>query len=525
MKSPALPLRPAVTVASLESRLSMQLPGEITLAQLLQGVSAKLCACTPESRISSLAVDSRKVQPGGAFIAIAGATHDGHRYLEAAQRAGATVLIVERGRCPAPTGPHVWLEDTARDAPRLAANAFGHPGPRLRLAGVTGTNGKTTTTHLVAAMLQAADRRFARLGTTGDWIVDRHQDSAFTTPFPLELQALLRDVADRGGTDVIMEVSSHALSQGRVKPLLYNAIGLTSFSQDHLDFHGDMESYLRAKLLLATSHLAPCGVAVAVVDDCPAGRRLLAAAAEIGADTWSVSQEPGSSADIKVVQWLAPRGGPVRAKISTPRGEGVLQSPLIGGFNVDNALVGLGLGLGLGLALEQCLAGLRDSSGAPGRLQPVQVQDVAGPAVYVDYAHTPDAVARALAAVRPVCRGKLWAVLGCGGDRDRKKRPKMGHAAASGADVFVATSDNPRTEDPEQIVNDMLAGVPETHRQSVRRVVDRREAIAYAIKSATEHDLVLIAGKGHEDYQIIGTTKVHLDDCEEAQAALRARPR
>jgi len=496
-----------------------------SLGELLAGISAGYCGCGPTTPITGMAVDSRKVSEGCVFVAIAGASHDGHRYVEAAQAAGAAVAVVTRGRCPVPDMPHVWLDDTARAAPHMAANAYRHPGKSLRLAGVTGTNGKTTTTHLLAAMLTAGGRRFARLGTTGDWIVDHTRSSTFTTPFPLELQALLREVVDLGGEDVVMEVSSHALAQGRVQPLRYQAVGLTSFSQDHLDFHGDMASYQQAKQRLVSEHLAATGVAVAVVDGCPAGEAFLAAAAKVGARAWSVSQRPESRAALRISRWLTTPGGPLHAEVTTPAGTAVLRSPLIGRFNVDNALVGLGLGLGLGLSLADAVAGLATSSGAPGRLESVQVSGVAGPAVYVDYAHTPDAVTRALEAVRPVCPGKLWVVLGCGGDRDRSKRPQMGAAAAAGADWFYATSDNPRTESPAAIVDDMVVGVDSAYRSRVIREVDRRRAIAAAIDAASPDDLILIAGKGHEDYQIVGTVKHHLDDREEAAKALAARGR
>ncbi|MGB1276804.1 MAG: Mur ligase family protein, partial [Nannocystaceae bacterium] len=271
-----------------------------TLGELLGGAPAEFCGCCPTTPITHMAVDSRKVREGSVFVAIAGATHDGHAYLKQAQAAGAAVVVVTRGRCPAPDMPHVWLDDTAQHAPQMAANAYRHPGSSLRLAGVTGTNGKTTTTHLLAAMLTAGGRRFARLGTAGDWIVDHTRSSTFTTPFPLELQALLREVVERGGEDVVMEVSSHALAQGRVQPLLYQAVGLTSFSQDHLDFHGDMASYQQAKIQLAEHHLAASGVAVSVVDECPAGEAFLAAAAIVGAKTWAVSQRPESRAPLRI---------------------------------------------------------------------------------------------------------------------------------------------------------------------------------------------------------------------------------
>ena len=432
------------------------------------------------------------------------------------------MLLLQRGRVPAPDHPHVWLPDTAAALPILAARSFGEPARQLRLAGVTGTNGKTTVTYLVAAMLAAAGRPHVRIGTAGNWLVDHEAPAGFTTPFPLELQALLAAAAARGATDLVMEVSSHALVQGRVRPLRYHAIGMTSFSQDHLDFHGTMDDYLAAKCLLASEHLVPGGLAVAAVDDQPAAAQFLAAARRAGGLTWRASRGRDREAELCVLEDMSSGTG-FDVRLRTPEGLVRLRSPLIGGYNLDNALVALGITLGLGVELEQALAGLAGCRGAPGRLERVEVAGVAGPTVVVDYAHTPDAVARALAALRPACRARLWIVLGCGGDRDPSKRAPMGQLAAAGADVLIATSDNPRSEPPAAIVADMLVGVAPEHRGRVIEIVDRAAAIAHAVASAAPDDLVLIAGKGHEDYQILGTTKIHFDDREHAAEALARR--
>ena len=493
------------------------------LGTLLGDVPATYVGCDPTTELTGLAVDSRRVQPGHAFLAVAGLAHDGHAFLAAAIAAGARVLLVQHGRTAPPDHPHVWLADTAAALPGLAARAHSNPADHLRLAGITGTNGKTTVTFLVAAMLAAAGRRHARLGTTGDWIVDHHAPAAFTTPFPLDLQRVLADAVARGATDLVMEVSSHGLAQGRVEPLRYDAVGLTSFSQDHLDFHGTMDAYLAAKCLLPAHFRRPGGVTVAAVDDQPAAAAFLAAAGTDG-PVWRASRGADRTAELAVLKDMSGPAG-FAVDLRTPMGPGHLRSPLVGVYNLDNLLVALGLALGLGVPLDAALAGLADCHGAPGRLERVTVPDVTGPAVLVDYAHTPDAVARALAAVRPACRGRLWIVLGCGGDRDPGKRPIMGRLAAAGADVLVATSDNPRTEDPPAIVDQMLAGVAPEHRSRVVAIVDRARAIAHAIAEAAPDDLVLIAGKGHEDYQILGTTKVHFDDREHAALALtRALP-
>ena len=494
------------------------------LGTLLGDLPADYRGCGPDTELRGLAVDSRRVAPGLAFLAVPGLTHDGHAFLAQAAAAGATALILERGRAAAPDHPHVWLPDTTAALPVLAARSFGEPALHLRLAGVTGTNGKTTVTYLVAAMLAAAGRKHLRVGTAGNWLVDHEAPAAFTTPFPLELQALLAAAVARGATDAVMEVSSHALVQGRVRPLRYDAVGLTSFSQDHLDFHATMDAYLAAKCLLASEYLKPGGVAVAAVDGQPAARPFLAAARDAGARAWRASRGADPDAQLCVLEDMSPGTG-FDVLLRTPAGPARLRSPLIGGYNLDNALVALGLGLGLGLTLEQALAGLASSGGAPGRLERVEVPGVAGPTVVVDYAHTPDAVGRALEAVRPACRGALWIVLGCGGDRDPSKRAPMGRIAAAGADHLVATSDNQRTEDPPAIVAQMLAGVAPEHRTRVAQIVDRAAAIAHAIASAGPDDLVLVAGKGHEDYQILGTTKIHFDDREHAARALADRTR
>jgi UDP-N-acetylmuramoyl-L-alanyl-D-glutamate--2,6-diaminopimelate ligase len=498
----------------------------IPLGRLLEGLGdVHYVGCDASTAVAGLAVDSRKVDHGAAFLALRGATHDGHDFVAQVLDAGARVVILERGRIPPPGGAHVWLPDTHEAHPRLAANAFDRPADALRLAAVTGTNGKTTTTHLVGTMLHAAGRAHVRLGTSGNWIVDAERPASFTTPFPLELQALLRDAVDRGATHLVMEASSHALEQGRIRPLRFDAVGFTSFSQDHLDFHGDMQAYLAAKCRLASEHLRPEGLAVAAVDDQGAATAFLEAAAATGARAWRASRHD-AAAEIHATQIRLHSDG-ITAHLVTPEGEATIESPLVGSFNLDNLMVAVGLGLGLGLPLPLLVRGLRSARGAPGRLEHVEVEGLAGPRVVVDYAHTPDAVERSIGALRALTSGRLFVVLGCGGDRDRAKRPMMGAVAARDADRFYATSDNPRTEDPTRILDDMLAGVAREHGGRVVRELDRAIAIERAVAEADVDDVVLVAGKGHEDYQILGTEKIHFDDREHARAALmrRSRPR
>jgi UDP-N-acetylmuramoyl-L-alanyl-D-glutamate--2,6-diaminopimelate ligase len=496
------------------------------LAVLPPGQRAELLDCTPETAIGQPTDDSRSVKPGGCFIATQGLTVDGHRFIGAALQAGAALLIVQRDRAPELHGhPRIIVEDSRAVLPILAAGWYGWPGERLRLAGITGTNGKTTTAHLVGAVLRASGHLHLRLGTTGNWLVDHESRSGFTTAFPLELQALLADAVERGATHGAMEVSSHALEQGRAAPLRFAAVALTSFSQDHLDYHPNMAEYLAAKCLLARHHCELGGVAIAPREQGSAAAAFLAAAAEAGvARCWRSSRSPASPSEAEIAVIERRSFGLAHARVRTPVGELELRSPMIGEYNLDNLLVTIGVCIGLDLGLEQIAAALAEARGAPGRLEPVRIAGVPGPAVYVDYAHTPDAVERALEAVRPSvpAGGKLIVLLGCGGDRDPHKRPLMGEIASRRADRFYATSDNPRTEDPEAIVDQMIAGANPKGATLIREV-DPATASPRALAEAAPEDIVLIAGKGHEDYQILGTQKIHFDDREHAERALRTR--
>lgn len=508
------------------SRPRLRTVGDL-LAALDPSLHAQALDCNLDTPLGPPKSDSRAIVPGDCFVAIPGLAVDGHRFVPAAMAAGASLLLVQRDRELAHPHPRVVVDDSAAALPILAAGWHDWPGEHLALAGVTGTNGKTTTAHLVAACLAEAGLAHLRLGTTGNWLVDHESHADFTTPFPVELQQLLADARGRGATCGVMEVSSHALAQGRARPLRFSAIGLTSFSQDHLDYHPNMAAYLEAKCLLAREHCRPDGVAVAPVQQGEAAKVFLQAAAQAGvARCWRSSRVP-SDAEISVVQrhQVDERMAGIAARVRTPVGEIELRSPMVGEYNLDNLLVTIGLAIGLGVGLEHIEAALALAVGAPGRLQGVRLPGGAGPAIYVDYAHTPDAVARALEALRPSAArsgGKLIVLLGCGGDRDASKRPLMGEVASMAADVFYATSDNPRTEAPEAIVDQMIAGAASGKAVLVREV-DRAQAIAQAIAEADPRDVVLIAGKGHEDYQILGTTKVHFDDREHAMAALRRR--
>ncbi|MGB1699002.1 MAG: UDP-N-acetylmuramoyl-L-alanyl-D-glutamate--2,6-diaminopimelate ligase, partial [Nannocystaceae bacterium] len=488
-----------------------------TLATLLHGLPPEhppiYVGCSPTTPFGSLRADSRAITPGDVFIACAGARSDGHQFVNGVAEKGG-ISIVRAGTI---TGelPRVEVSDPDALLPTIAANAAGWPAKALRTVGITGTNGKTTVAHMVSAIYTAAGRAHLRLGTTGNWIAGTLEASAFTTPFPVELQGLLARGRDASATDLVMEVSSHALAQGRIAPITFDAVAFTSFSQDHLDFHRDMDDYLRAKLLLASTHLSSGGVAVASVAPSTHGEAFLAAAREVGARTWTFAPAGSrAQADIQLVG-EPPVDTRAAVTIQTPAGNIRPRLQLPGRFNLDNAMVAAGMALAHEIPLADIEAGL---SGAvvPGRLEPVPATADA-PRVYVDYAHTPDAIERALAALRPATAGILWIVAGCGGDRDRGKRPQMAAAALRGADRLVATSDNPRHECPERILDDMLAGSDDDR---VTRIVERREAIRYAITTANPTDVVLIAGKGHETIQTIGDEVLPFDDRIEARAVL-----
>lgn len=495
------------------------------LSQLLDGLQAELRSLDPQLSYLELRDDSREVQPGDIYLATPGAQHDGHSFvLEAAQR-GAAALIVQADALPHfleqwGERPLIVLDDTLAARAQLAGNHFGWPDRALSLVGITGTNGKTTVTHLLSGIWQALQIPSARLGTTDNRIATQRYPARFTTPFPVELQSWLARAREAKVQTVALEVSSHAMAQGRVDGLQFRAVALTSFSQDHLDFHPTMADYLQAKCMLAT-RLSPEGLAVAPLQTGPAelkaSHHFLTAAREQGARSLTFSLDPNPQAQLYCESWQQDRQG-LRAQVQSPWGPFAIQSPLVGAFNLENLLCASAIALDLGVKTEELAACLPSCKGAPGRLERVLVPEPdAYPAVYVDYAHTPDAVARASACLQDQHPGKLITVLGCGGDRDRAKRPKMARAALEHSDFVIFSSDNPRSEDPEAILDDMTAGLPGG---AWTRMSDRAAAIAQAIQDARPEDRVLIAGKGHENYQIIGSSRLPFDDRAVAKSAL-----
>jgi UDP-N-acetylmuramoyl-L-alanyl-D-glutamate--2,6-diaminopimelate ligase len=477
-----------------------------------------------DREITGLTDDSRRVSPGGLFVAVKGVQSDGHRFLAQAVAAGAGAIVVETGRVSgemlASIGvPVIQVGDSHRALGFLASRFHGDPSRRLMMIGVTGTNGKTTTTYLCKAILEAAGVRAGLIGTVAYLFGEERVAATHTTPGPLELQGLLRRMVDAGMQAVVMEVSSHALALDRTAGCQFGTAVFTNLTQDHLDFHADMEDYFLAKLRLFT---ALDSEARAVVNgDDPYGARVVEATR---AKVWTYAID--HPADLRAEDVQVSLSG-VRFTARTPAGSVALRSPLVGRHNVHNILAAVGVGLALGVPLEASVSGVAALKTVPGRFEQV----VAGQpfTVVVDYAHTEDALYRLLTTAQTVRSGRIITVFGCGGDRDRSKRPKMGRVAARYSDVVVVTSDNPRTEDPDAIIREILpgveAGLRETGHGRYLVHADRRAAIAEAVRLARPGDLVLIAGKGHEDYQIIGREKHPFDDRVVAREAIEALAR
>ncbi|MCT0216980.1 UDP-N-acetylmuramoyl-L-alanyl-D-glutamate--2,6-diaminopimelate ligase [Synechococcus sp. CS-1330] len=490
------------------------------LHPVLQQVGLEVPVGVPNGELSGISCDSRRIGRGTLFVGLPGTQVDGGCFWPQALQAGAVAAVIsEAAAALQPPGPGdavlVAPEPLTRWAGELAAAFWCQPSRRLALIGVTGTNGKTTTTHLIEHLAVSSGRHSALFGTLVNRWPGHSVTAQHTTAFADLLQAQLAQAVEAGAQIGAMEVSSHALDQQRVAGCHFSGAVFTNLTQDHLDYHPSMQAYFEAKARLFAEPLL-AGGAVVNGDD-PWGAQLVS---RLGKACWRSSlEDPSAELFIRDLQLGA---GGVRGVLQTPAGEGAFHSPLLGRFNLMNLLQAVGALVQQGVPLPQLLEGLANFRGVPGRMERVVVGDGVGdPAVLVDYAHTPDGLANALAACRPFTAGRLICVFGCGGDRDRSKRPQMGAIAAQLADQLYVTSDNPRTEDAQQILADVTAGIPPGGSMQVE--ADRAVAIAAAIAEAEPGDLVLIAGKGHEDYQILGTTKVHFDDREEAEKALRRR--
>jgi len=461
--------------------------------------------------------DSRQVRPGWVFVAVRGEKFDGNRFVYDVAEKGAAAVVSEGERPADFRGAWIRVGDARRALALAAAEVHGHPSRGLKLVGITGTNGKTTTAYLVAAIVEGAGGRVALVSTVEYRVAGERLPAPHTTPEASDVQRLLRRAVGAGCGAAVMEASSQALDLRRCDALRFEVAAFTNLTRDHLDYHGTMENYFDAKRRLFDGSLGEPPRASVVNADDEYGARL---ASELKAGGHAVvTYAIDAEADVKARRVEAAMGG-TKFVLSTPEGERAVESPLVGRPHVYNVLTAAACARSLGMGLEEIGRAVRDCAGAPGRFE--RVGHAGDFAVVVDYAHTDDALLNVLRTARAVTRGRVITVFGCGGDRDRTKRAPMGEVAARLSDVVVATSDNPRTEDPEAILADIEAGL-RTAGKPYLKMVDRRAAIQKAVGEARPGDLVLIAGKGHEDYQIIGAEKQHFDDREVAREALAAR--
>ncbi|MFO0839674.1 MAG: UDP-N-acetylmuramoyl-L-alanyl-D-glutamate--2,6-diaminopimelate ligase [Phycisphaerae bacterium] len=481
----------------------------MTLAELFHDIiETRLEASLAAHRVSGVFDDSRRVEPGGVFVALQGSADDGRRFIAQAIERGAASIVGET--LDPQSVPTLTVPDARLALARLAARWHGlDRGATPRLIGVTGTNGKSTTVFMTAAIARAAGQRCGMLGTVQYDLCARTVTADMTTPGPLSLCGYLSECRDAGASLAVMEVSSHALDQRRTAGLRFVAAGFTNLTGDHLDYHGTMEAYADAKArLFANLDADACAL---INRDAPWHDRMTRDC-KARVLTYAIDQPADVTARITRDSI---RGTLYRMKIGGH--DLVLENAIVGKHNVYNALAAAGLALGCGLPIDAIERGLSSVRNIPGRLQRVPCSGVD---VFVDYAHTDDALRNVLGVLKPLTKRRLITVFGCGGDRDRTKRPRMARVAAEYADAIIVTSDNPRTEDPRDIIREIVAGFDDGGRRRATIEPDRRAAIHVALACAQPGDCVLIAGKGHENYQILGREKSHFDDVEVAiQAA------
>ncbi|MDF1555124.1 MAG: UDP-N-acetylmuramoyl-L-alanyl-D-glutamate--2,6-diaminopimelate ligase [Deferrisomatales bacterium] len=492
---------------------------ETRLSDLLRCLPGAIPLDTGDPVVTGVACDTRTLAPGHLFVAVRGTQHDGHGYLGAAAAAGAAACLVEEAR-PAPGLVRVRVDDTEAALGRAASAFWGHPSRKLRLVGITGTNGKTTTAYLLQHVLAQFGESVGRLGTVSYAFPGGEEPAPLTTPDAPTLQAALARMVAEGANSVVMEVSSHALHRKRVEGCAFQLAVFTNLTQDHLDYHGTMDAYYEAKRLLF-HQCVPGAVAVINAED-PFGERLA------GEVPGRVVRYGLAAGDVRLEVLDSSLGG-LRGRVHYPGGAAELVLPLVGEFNARNAACALAAVWALGLDLPAAAAALSTAPQVPGRGE--RVENTAGFTVVVDYAHTHDALDRVLEAVRALCRGRLTCVFGCGGDRDRGKRPLMAKAAARWSDAVVLTADNSRSEDTEEILDEIEIGLPvgwcrveeaglAQGSRVYARIADRAAAIRAAVAAARSGDLVVIAGKGHEATQTIGGRVTAFDDRVHARAAL-----
>lgn len=464
--------------------------------------------------VTDVTHDSRQAEKGSLFVAVRGALVDAHKFIPQVMQQGAAGVISELERPADLTGAWIQVENARRAMALAAAEVHHHPSRELQLVGITGTNGKTTTAYLVASIPEAAGQSVAMTGTVEYRLGAERRKAERTTPEATDMQRLLHRAVDLGCKTAVMECSSQAMDFHRCDGLEYAVAVFTNLTRDHLDYHKTMENYWYAKQRLFDGRLGLRPKTSVINVDDPRGVELANDLERQGLRV--VRYAVKSAADVTAREPDFSLAG-MRFHLRTPGGVRDFRSPLVGPPHVYNILAAVSSGLALGFGLDVITKALEQCSGAPGRFE--QVRHVGDFAVVVDYAHTGDALVNVLRSAREVTKGRIITVFGCGGDRDRTKRAPMGEAAGSLSDVVILTSDNPRTEDPLQILADAEVGIQKTGKR-YEKIADRREAIYQAVASARSGDLVLIAGKGHEDYQIIGRETTHFDDKEVAREAL-----
>lgn len=502
------------------------------LSALIKGIEDALVEGSPDTEVNGIVCDSRKVSKGSLFVAIPGLKADGHNYLSSAVRQGAAALVVRydftAGTIPSDTCV-VRVPDTRAALAHIAAAFYGHVTRDLCLVGITGTNGKTTCSFLIESILKACGLSTGVIGTVNYRFNSQVKKASFTTPDPVELQSLLREMTDKNVSHVVMEVSSHALDQDRVNSCEFDCVVFTNLSRDHLDYHADFEHYFRCKerlftaILKAGSGKRPSSVINA---DDPWGRKLIET--QQGRLMTYGLESPGVHVTARNLS-LTLDG--IRAEIITPGGFFSFHSPLLGKYNLYNILAASAVGIALGLSCEEIKRGIEMLDGVPGRIE--RIENRLGTTVLVDYAHTPDALENVLNTIKALDPKRIISVFGCGGNRDQGKRPLMGRIAGEYSQLAIVTSDNPRDEDPFGIISQIEDGIKTSYLRKFQAteligngfergyavIPDRREAIRLAAKIAGPGDVVLIAGKGHEDYQIVKGNVLPFDDRLEAKHA------
>ena len=470
------------------------------LGELLRNIDVLDASAAMDMEIGGVSYDSRKTQPGDLFVAIRGFESDGHKFIPAAMARGAAAVLCEEA--PSDGTPYVRVADCRKGLAYVSREFFGDPAKEMTLIGITGTSGKTTSSYLIKHMLEMKlDAKVGLIGTNGNMIGSECLHSDHTTPESYELHKLFRRMADEGCTHVVMEVSSHALALERVAGIEYDVGVYTNLSQDHLDLHGTMEEYAAAKRLL----FRQCKLGCLNADDKWTDFMLNGATCK--AMTFSAESD---SADLTAKDIRLSATG-VRFAAVYKDELALTRLAIPGNFSVHNALGAIAVGLSLGISLADCCDAMASAKGVKGRVEVVPTDG--DYSIIIDYSHKPGALETVLQTLRPVVKGRLVCLFGCGGDRDKVKRPIMGAIAADNSDFVIVTSDNPRTEEPEEIIREIVAGM-KNKRTPKKVICDREEAIHWAIDNARPGDVILLAGKGHEDYQVVGHEKRHMDERE-----------